>query len=307
MLPMSARRLPLALALLLLPAPGLGQQVQLDFGIQGTALRSFYEPGVEELERGVRDRLLAHCREDPHLRYWPLVATSEGEASPSNLPALDVTMLLQDDVLRVQLDVRSVYLSELSEIATTFSERLVPPGQLELITTRGAPPANQLAGLVEASFDLLLANNLAGVFASIMRGCPLGSLPKELAPQVDEEGQRFELVLPIDVADERNCFLQTSTFELLCESRRSTDTRLESRGTGFGSEYPPLPSVPPEERFQGLRVALERLRIGTGAAEPLATETHAELMRSVKPHLFFLRELNEGAHTCFGDEISLVP
>ena len=95
-------------------------------------------------------------------------------------------------------------------------------------------------------------------------------------------------------------------FELRCESSRSTDTRLDSRGTGFVARYPP-DGVPSGESILGVTVVLEQLRIGTGASEPLATTSHTDLMRSLRPRLFFLRELNEGAHTCFGAEISIVP
>lgn len=302
----SDMKMPLVLVLGLLCTPCFAQEVQLGFGIKGGTLRSFYEPGIEELERGVRDQLLEFCKHDPYLRYWSMVAPAEDEAERAGEPGLDVVLFLENDVLRIQLDVRSAFLSGLSQITTRFSARLVPPAEMERITMRGAPPPNRLAELVGKSFDGLLENNLTAVFSSMSQGYPLGRFGHDFEPAVTENRERFEMVLPIDTTDERNCFLRTSVFELRCESSRSTDTRLDSRGTGFVAGYPPE-GVPSEARILGVIVVLEQLRIGTGAAEPLATTSHADLMRSLRPRLFFLRELNEGAHTCFGAEISIVP
>jgi hypothetical protein len=192
-------------------------------------------------------------------------------------------------------------------LTTRFSERLVPPAELLRITTFGAPPRNQLAGLVERSFQTLVSNNLEPLFTCVRRGCPLGRFQHVFTPQVNQGAQRFEMVLPIDFEDARNCLLLTSTFELKCVTDRSTDTRLDTRGTGHRAAYPPLESVPPEQRTVGVKVELEQVRFGGGAAEPLAPATHAALMQTVRPASFFLRELNEGALGCADPRVSIVP
>jgi hypothetical protein len=281
------------------PAPGRGERIPVCFAIDA-GLRAFYDD-VPGLERKVCLAVAEVLQGNDGIRFWTIEPVPAPAAASQGLT---VELLVKNGALRVRLRARSALLPSPSAVSE-WTGRLVDPGELARTTTAGVPRESEVAPLVQAALERLLAANREAFRAAIWRGFPLGRITHAVPP--GEEGDRFISVLPIDAADERNCCLKTSSFELRCVSSESTDTRLNTFGTGHSSEYPPSPGTPPDQRIHGVKVVLEAIRTGTetlpdGSVQPhyekLAKPAHTDLVRSMRLELFFLRRLNEDAHEC---------